>query len=353
MEGGKILGQGTFGCVFTPPLLCNKSNYKVQKGDVGKITEAIDYVNEKRAYTVLNNVKGDYYVLLNPESECTPKDFDKQIDKDVRHCRFIKEYDNSSIIHFTMPYGGIGIRKIFTTGGTNPPLSILSFTKHILEGGVNLALKGYVHYDIHQDNILLMENTLKPRLIDFGMSFSSQSISETVLDERWKVYSPDYSPEPPEVTCITGIRKGKPIQAVFNEIYTMKPVLQEAEISIGLSRKKQITNLVKFWKSSKVILEKDWVNFFKLYWTGFDAWGIGVVLLSILRMNYMYSLKANNIKEINQVKNVIRKLLCMDPRGRFDCLEALSELDPMNPILMSSAGKSWLKERSIIRKSFA
>jgi serine/threonine protein kinase len=349
MEGGKILGQGTYGCVFTPPLLCNKSNYKVKKGEVGKITEAIDYVNEKRAYTVLNNVKGDYYVLLNPESECTPKNFDKQIDKDVGQCKFIKEYDNSAIIHFTMPYGGVSIRKVYTTFGTAPPFSILSFAKHILEGGVNLALKGYVHYDIHQDNILLMENTFKPRFIDFGMSFSSHSISETVLNERWKVYSPDYSPEPPEITCITGIRNGKEIKNVVREIYMQKPVLQEAEISIGLSRKNQVTQFIKFWKSSKVILEKDWVKFFKLYWTGFDAWGIGVVLLSILRMNYMFSLNQDKIKETNQVKNVIRKLLYMNPRARFDCLEALSELDPTNQILMSDAGKSWLKERSIIR----
>jgi len=355
MEGGELLGQGTFGCVFTPPLLCNKSKYKPAKGEVGKITEAIDYINEKMAYTMLNHVRGDYFVLLNPESECKPKNLEKQTDRDIRDCNFIKKYSTDNIIHFTMPYGGVGVRKLYydIKPGASPPISLLSFTRHILEGGVQLALNGYVHYDIHLENILLKEKTLEPQFIDFGMSFSSKSIDNNILNERWKVYSPSHNPEPPEITCITGIRKGLKFEKILNDLYTNRPIFKTASYLLNMKPSLQITNFIRFWSTSRVCKTEDWVAFFKLYWTGFDSWGIGIILVSILYSTQMYYTNPEEIEGISKIKLVIKGLITMDPRSRFDCLEALFELDPTNPMLRSPAGKSWLKERTLIRKSFA
>jgi len=352
MEGGELLGQGTFGCVFNPPLLCHKSKYKAAKGEVGKITEAIDYVNEKMAYTMLNHVKGSYFVLLNPESECIPKNVKEQTDKNIGDCDLIKKYSKDNIIHFTMPYGGIGVRKYYHNlkPGASHPISLLSFAKHILEGGVHLALNGYVHYDIHLENILLKDNTLEPQFIDFGMSFSSKSINNNTLNERWKVYSPLHDPEPPEVTCITGIRMGLKLDKVLNDMYVGRRIFKTGSYLLNMSPKQQIVNFIKFWKTSHVCNSRDWVAFFKLYWTGFDSWGIGVILTSILSHTQMYYTNPEEIEGISKVKAVIRGLISMDPRSRLDCLEALSHLDPTSPILMSAAGKSWLKERTTIRK---
>jgi hypothetical protein len=67
----------------------------------------------------------------------------------------------------------------------------------------------------------------------------------------------------------------------------------------------------------------------------------------------MYYTNPEEIEGISKIKLVIKGLITMDPRSRFDCLEALFELDPTNPMLRSPAGKSWLKERTLIRKSFA
>jgi hypothetical protein len=47
MEGGALIGQGTFGCVFSKPLLCkSKKPFKGKATNVGKISEAIDIENE-------------------------------------------------------------------------------------------------------------------------------------------------------------------------------------------------------------------------------------------------------------------------------------------------------------------
>lgn len=354
MKGGALLGQGTFGCVFSPPLLCKTkpSSYKGKKGEVGKITQPIDIVNEITAAKILKDVKGNYFVLPNPDSVCSPSDIYKQPDvKSIEECTFIKEADQEGVVHFTMPYGGVAIRKIFNPAKpiSNAPINLFRFATHILEGGVQLALHGYVHYDIHQENVLIDPKTMLPKFIDFGMSFSSNNITKQVLDERWKVYSPDYNPEPPEVTCITAVRKKMQVKDVLHDILKGRPILQEVEKILGISKETQILSLIKFWNSSKVIESKDWVKFFQLYWTSFDSWGIGVVILTLIRMTIPFYSSYSAIPNIAILKDLSKGLLCLDPRERLDCVEALSLLDPENKLIHSSAGKAWMKTRAEIR----
>ena len=353
MQGGALLGQGTFGCVFSPPLLCNrKLHYKSKKGEVGKITQPIDIVNEINAARVLKDIKGNYFVLPNPESVCHPSDMSKQPDlKGLEECTFIKEADAGEVVHFTMPYGGVAIRKLFNPVKpiSKSPIPLLAFTKHILEGGIHLAFHGYVHYDIHQENVLIDSKTLEPRFIDFGMSFSANSITDTILSERWKVYSPNYDPEPPEVTCITALRQKMPLNKILDDMIKQKPILKEAESILGMSRQGQLRKFMNFMNSSKVVKNQDWVEFFKLYWTSFDAWGIGVILLKLIRMTSVFYSNPSNIPGLSQIKEVCKGLLCMDPKGRLDCVEALVLLDPENTLVNSPAGKGWRKVRDEIR----
>lgn len=350
MDGGALLGKGTYGCVFSPPLLCSrKPKYQVKKGDVGKITEVADVINEITAANILDDVKGEYFILPNTKSLCRPSDITKQPDRQgLKDCDFIKEVDMKDVIHYTMPYGGITIRKLLNNIQKSP-VELLAFTRHLLEGGAQLALHGYVHYDIHQTNILISPKTGKPNLIDFGMSFSANNITKSVLDERWKVYSPHHSPEPPEVTCISAIRKNIPLNATLNDMIKGRPVLKEVEVFLGVSRQVQIKKFLKFWNSSKAIKEQDWVSLFKHYWTGFDSWSIGVVLLTLIHTIYIFDPKAVSMPGIGQVKELCKNLLSMDPRERFDCIEALAFIDPDNAIINSPAGIEWKKEKDSIR----
>ena len=55
MTGGKLIGQGTYGCVFSPPLLCKKK--KIPQSKVGKLTSEDDIKAETKAYDALSNIK--------------------------------------------------------------------------------------------------------------------------------------------------------------------------------------------------------------------------------------------------------------------------------------------------------
>ena len=356
MDGGAIIGQGHYGCIFDPPLLCqNALAKKVNRGKVvGKLSQAMDVENEIHASKVLADIPkaSQYFVLPNLNSLCTnPVTMNKQPDQDgIKQCDPIKEFGTSEMVHYTMPFGGISIFNHFEKN-PNKLFPIKMMVQHILEACSLLTLNGFVHYDLHMGNILLDSKNV-PRLIDLGFSFSLQSITNEVLDERWKVYSPDYSAEPPEVTIITGLRKDMPFERVIKDVIRQKSPLKQVERYFRLSRNSQLRKFVAFWKSSQSTAKKDWLSFFKMYWPAFDAWGAGNIILHL----YTHALLIKDVQKqsdwpivSSRLKEVLRGLLRMDPRNRIDCVEALAIFSPESSVVSSGLGMAWLQEKDTMR----
>lgn len=362
MDGGALLGQGAYGCIFDHPLQCEtpvKTKHHKNEEIVGKLSEAVDVTNEIYASKVLSDIAkaNDYYVLADLKSICwNPAPLDKEKDKaGLAKCEVIKKYGNANMIHYTMPYGGISIHQHFDkiVPKTFPARMMIT---HFLEGCALMALNGFVHYDLHTGNVLLEATTHIPKIIDFGFSFSSHEISQKILDERWKVYTPGPQGvgEPPEITIITGIRKGFNYKSVLRDVSQKKRPLKNVEQYFGLSRYRQLRDFDEFWKSSQAAQKKDWVAFFRMYWPAFDAWGAGFIILHI----YMQAL---NVKELqdsddwsllsSQLKEILRGLLRMDPRKRMDCVEALAVISPESAVVSSLSGRAWLEQKETSRQA--
>jgi len=355
MQGGAIIGQGHYGCVFDPPLLCENAIEKKkgrQQRMVGKLSDESDVKDELLAATILSEIHNseNYFLLPDVDSYCdNVVTLDKQKDKKgIKACEAVERFGTGSMVHYTMPFGGISIMRYFES--QNKPFDVRAMVTHILEGSALMTLNGYVHYDIHMGNILIDSKDSKPRFIDFGFSFSSYTINDDVLDERWKVYKPSYPAEPPEVTVITGLKDKYKFESVVKQVIKEKPSLKNAETMLGLSRYTQLNDFVKFWNTSSVCKKNDWVGFFRLYWPAFDAWGLGFIII------YIYS-KALVIKNVSpdwpslssQLKEILRGLLRMDPRKRLDSVEALNIFSPSSHVLSSASGKAWLQERQNVR----
>jgi serine/threonine protein kinase len=354
MEGGAIIGQGHYGCVFDPPLLCETAIEKKkgrQQRVVGKLSDESDVKDELMAATILSEIHNadQYFVLPDTKSYCDDiVPLEKQPDKAIKACDAIEYFGTANMVHYTMPFGGISIMRYFES--QTMPFNVRDMVNHMLEGAALMTLNGYVHYDIHMGNILIDSKDSKPRFIDFGFSFSSYNITDDVLDERWKVYKPSYPAEPPEVTVITGLKDKYKFDTVVKQVIKEKPSLKSAETMLGLSRYTQLNDFVKFWNTSGVCKKKDWVGFFRLYWPAFDAWGLGFIII------YLYS-KSVAIKNVSpdwpalssQLKELLRGLLRMDPRKRLDCVEALNLFNPSSHVLSSGPGKAWLEQREAVR----
>jgi hypothetical protein len=111
----------------------------------------------------------------------------------------------------------------------------------------------------------------------------------------------------------------------------------------------------EFWTNSKSIQQKDWLSFFKYYWTGFDAWSLGVVLLEMyikFANTSAYTDLADWGQTESHMRKILRGLLKMNPAYRIDCVEALNMFYPESPILETEAATQWIKERKRIRAPF-
>ena len=371
MEGGRLVSSGTYGCLFDPPLLCKDSHDKrvadMRRGKLlGKLTEKRDYIIEEAASEYVRTIPNfdRYFVPIELNTDCTPAPIDKQADSDVWKCYFLQRegYDMARTVFYRMKYGGVDAFHLICNPKqqkgceqTKAFSGWSSYFEQMLEVGAVMALHGFVHYDIHNSNIVVDPKDGRARLIDFGQAFSVESISKETLNNRWKEISPDKAvgaTEPPEIMMLTYLRKGFSIAEAFEQVIRYKAPLQRAEALLGLGRAAQGRDFVAFWRSSGIISRQNWIDLFKVYWPGFDAWAIGATLLHL----YEYCMGMPAIANSDEfrvarpkMREVLRGLLRLNPKRRLDCVEALNAWNPENEIVVSERGQAWLEARETQR----
>lgn len=350
LRGGALLGSGTYGCIFTPPLICeDKPSKPIPKGRLGKITGSDDYIIEMTAAKVLGPLKLPYFVLPDEGSGCIPAK--KQIDKDISKCELLEKKESlSTVIQFTMRYGGKTLYKRITDYDLlSGKLNYYDVFLQLLEAGAYLLAAKYVHFDISINNVVV-DDKGQVALIDFGQSFSSNMIVPKTLDLRRKVYDPISMTEPPEITLTQA-----PNQASDNVPYVIqrKGVFRTAQRVLGVKSIEQETELREFWKSSRAAIDQDWISFWKLYWPTFDSWGIGGCLLETLQPLLFKREFVEDPRWIQRganIKSILRGMLEANPRKRLDCIEALKLYDPDNA-WFEKYGISWIEAREKQRVS--
>lgn len=349
LEGGRLLAQGTYGCVFDPPLRCNGKKVSV-KGTLGKITEPVDFLAEKEAAEVLGtlSVAKKYFVLPDLQSICYPTK--KQTEPQLSLCKPIKLKALESFVQFEMPYGGNTLYQRLADSNFKTPAAFFQIVQELLEAGAYMAAKSFVHYDIQNTNLVLDENN-HIRLIDFGQSFYIKTFTKEKLAMKIKVYIPEYNGEAPESTVISGILDGVPAKVAIRDLVRGKPSLQLADSLLGLRAKDQERELREFWKTSHAVKNKDYVEFFKLYWPGFDAFMIGANIIMCM-YRFMMIPSFTESKEwkdkSGRLYQLLRGLLQASPRKRIDAIEALHIYDPKNA-WFSEYGVSWISEKAAQR----
>ena len=348
MEGGRLIGQGTYGCVFQPPLLCKYKD--ISKTQVGKITFKGDSQREMNAYKVLSKIYewNQYFILAAPSTACIPRNVSNQIEPDLSKCEFLMDAKpDLQIEQITMPYGGKDLHSLITTR----KIPFFMLCKQLLEIGALMVLHGMVHYDIHSRNILI-DSYGTPRLIDFGQSFTAKDISLDSIDERWKILGPEYAAEPPEVTFLTAMERPYyySFEDALHDVMPKKKILYTIEKVLGIPIETQIRSLRNFFKSSSIFQKHDdttLVKLWKIYYPGFDSWSIGIILLEQLQKQlFSYEFVESSEWKLKRfiVIEMLEKMCCTNPKERIDCVEALSMFDPFNNIYQKY-GIDWVEQR--------
>lgn len=357
MKGGRIRGQGTYGCVFQPALLCRGVGQGDKKVDtskvadptkVGKITSVEDAENELAIARYLVKIPdaSNYTVFAEPQ-ECTPRARSKQEDPDIRLCEFTNDIEIQNTTQIMMPWGGTPMNRM----NLNPQsFDFFRFMEEMLAATAFLTLHDICHMDLGGQNFLF-HNENVPRIIDFGFAFRPSSLELSDLKTRWRMIAFDHDTETPEVTLMLGAFKRIPPSTMIQRLEREKPAIQRLVNLCGIIPSEWAEDLKRWADESQSFQQNDWLSCWQLYWPGFDAWALGTVLLEILeiQMNIPAFLQSSAWKTRGDtVKSVLKELCAGHPAFRKDAVEALHIFTNGSHPLVSagSAGSDWISEKN-------
>lgn len=370
MEGGRFLGAGSYGCVFTPPLLCQGDRSKKSKyGTVGKITLDILADQEMRVADRIRKVpmSSHYFLLPEPES-CQLAPEEEQKDPGIEECKGeMGRKDNEILLEnleqIFEPFGGSKNLFYFmdSKGLYSKQFSFIKTMRHLLEAGSMLLLAGVCHFDLHPGNFLLDKN-LNLRIIDYGNAVVLNEMTESTVDMRWKrvrfgfesdaAHPAVVNSDSPEYTIMNAIRQdGFSLENAVKLTVIGKPVFKDMEKYLGVSMNESRNELLQFCKTSESMRQHNFLKVWKTYWPGFDSWSLAAILFEIFKVLLYH--KAFLDGEYKSKRHIIlatlKGMLEPNPRNRLDCIEALALFDPGNPWL-NRFGQKWLAAKRQQRK---
>jgi hypothetical protein len=182
----QLLGQGTYGCVYRPPLKCQDESHYDEKyvNDVMKVAKEHEIDGELAVSAIVRALdpKGQYFLPLR--DEFCPIDTTELVKSGC------KLKISPRLKGYFSPYGGPTLEKYMEK--SVPEITTLwSWIIHLFEG-LNLLHKNHVvHMDIKNANIVIDHNI--PKLIDFGISFHTYQYDDISFTGYYRLHPLFYS----------------------------------------------------------------------------------------------------------------------------------------------------------------
>jgi serine/threonine protein kinase len=205
-KGGKLVGQGTYGCGFFPGFRCAADSKR--SGEFSKFLLTNNAINEFQVTQHVRKIDPDMKYSIYPSKICNmnPDDFEIINEEGLFNCDLLpkdKTIEEKKKLYDTIstkgvfkllqaPHGGDALYKItrdIVFSETNKKEKIIKSIKamgSLLEGLQLYQSKNYVHLDIKSDNAVC-DNSCK--YIDFGLSENVNNI----LKPNTKLYNDMYS----------------------------------------------------------------------------------------------------------------------------------------------------------------
>lgn len=188
-RGGKLLGQGTYGCVFDKPFHCMKEK-KIQSGVAKVMITKQDADDEYSEQMLLSKIDLQERFTNPILDKCTITYNEIMTDTDYKNCRIMrsgsKEYEQ--LIYKHSGYDLSTYKSVFNK-------NILEGFVNILTGLITLQKHQIVHRDIKPPNILMVSS--KMLLIDFGIMTNYENVynmelSGFTLESNYLYNPPEY-----------------------------------------------------------------------------------------------------------------------------------------------------------------
>lgn len=263
MKEPEVIGEGTYGCVTKPSLVCkgSKRNYshKVSKIMIKKYAKKEH--NDMKQITKIDGI--DKYIVSLPDL-CVPK-LDTTFIRALRKCgnEKIKAALEGDFRLLVIEDGGISLKQfteeVIQTLSKHDICVFLTKTYNLLEALCFFYEHDIVHHDIKMRNIVYNIETTKIKFIDFGlMKKRSKLVRESTnnkndMAQKWANFPPEYN----------------------------------------------VANKYHYDKSDYQMKYKDFIE--RLSYT-FDAYGLGIMMKSliedVIRYNSLWDIDLNGLQEL-------------------------------------------------------
>lgn len=337
LSGGRLLGQGLYGCVFTSPLSCIREKGKAKDAlpALSKLTEEEEAALEMSVADRVRRIPlwRNYFAVA--ESMCSPSK--KQTEKDLDECNVLQEKPLSSFRVLRMAYAGTPLTEYVVDFKTFQPMR---FITHLLEAGSLLTLFGMVHRDLHYGNVVVDHHQV-PRIIDFNLAIPIQTKTHDLENMVMHQYDYRIAHEPPDSTLLMAVAHGKRISHVIHLMVTKKSVLRKLR-TITHQSESEMERQLEDVAQEATVRDGDARAWFRAHWRTIDSWGIGIMIVDLLSKWIMWpSFAAQFAPYREKVYRVIQQMCLIHPAHRMDCVEALQVLHPDSGILRAYGGR-WL-----------
>ena len=292
----KLIGQGTYGCVYRPPVTCRNNSISIN-GKITKLTTSKESVRELKEYSNMKSADPQNRYYLGVPETCVPE-LKSVPAKDLKSCDVynseLKEKGALSPEDFrliVMKDCGVDLTKLWKNiASRRKDLKTIwfGFVK-LIKGIAEMYKSGIVHHDLKPQNIVYNAKTKDMNFIDFGLMKTVESMRLDAFSQKCR--SRFHWSYPPETVfcCASDWRNTmKNKAAKFRELLIdpddTKRQKQESLYGHFESATTLVNMIKPYFDNPENILKEyparlsSFNSFFVLHAETFDIYGIGIAM---------------------------------------------------------------------------
>ena len=346
-RGGKIIGQGTYGCVFNPPLKCDPkfqgnsnnsnsdNNGKRKKPSSKYIGKAMldddEYEAEKAIMAKVKAIDPNGDFTLGVEHSCQVTSVSSSdLSAPSRNCSKDSIMEKGQLIYKN---GGVTLLDYI---GTSPTrfFQVIKGFGNIIRGVQKIHDHGLFHGDIKPENILFSKEEKKMYLIDFGMSVSMNKVYEVVPGSFYTYMYASYIYFPPEFFWFHQMTNKRRVSVdsmihnfekswVFGDIRDFN-ALCHMDIDSGITQFHAIMasmNNVLSQKLKPVFADKA------------DVYELGMTLFVLIKRCYEYIKTQKHTLQLTLLKHIVANMANPNVFARWDMNQTISAWEEFENLL--------------------
>lgn len=266
----KLIGQGSYGCIYHKPLPCSTTcQSKDCQDGIGKLMSITHADKEKQELSFIDKIDPNFDFHIGLADTCQVN----SVPNDT--CTEDHDFSNSTMLEqLIYQYGGVSLIDFLNQDLPQTEIKkLVASFGNIFEGLIIMRANNFYHLDIKLDNIVVKKvgDNYELKLIDFGLSKHITNFNDC-YDSIFRFIYPSW---PPEAVLLTS--NDVPNEAILNYCYdydmdsNMTQLLRHYPFIDG----SKLAELIE----SEIIEPRPVLN--GLIYDSIDSFSLGFVLLQI------------------------------------------------------------------------